>query len=402
MCANGIDKPSLQDIATICFDKFKSLPKTGKPTLNQWTVLAGIVEYNRKTDSLKVVAIGCGTKCIGSSKLCPNGYLLNDSHAEVLARRAFLRYLYRELKQEGIFQWDSKQKRYKIDDHLEFHFLSTQTPCGDACILAESDGEKPAKRKRLDEEASEMVYTGAKLIRDPESDVASDDMQQTPGALRTKPGRGERTLSMSCSDKLARWNVLGAQGALIDSLITKPIYFRSLNFCCSDAHREPLERAIFRRFEDKSFQHTRFQPQKPQIRIDNSCELSFEHAQRLDLQPSPNGLAWSLLPEELRPYDISVNGTRQGVTKKKMNTSQAASAVSKYSLFKSYQDLLCSNPKVSDIRSQNVLALEHISYLASKNLAVEYQLAWEQLKSCYFLQWTNKPKDLLNFTIRNV
>ena len=34
---------------------------------------------------------------------------------------------------------------------------------------------------------------------------------QQIGILRKKPGRGEPTLSMSCSDKVARWGLLGLQ-----------------------------------------------------------------------------------------------------------------------------------------------------------------------------------------------
>jgi len=41
--------------------------------------------------NMKVVAMGTGSKCIGHSQICCEGGVINDSHAEVIARRSFLR-----------------------------------------------------------------------------------------------------------------------------------------------------------------------------------------------------------------------------------------------------------------------------------------------------------------------
>lgn len=48
------------------------------------------------------------------------------------------------------------------------------------------------------------------------------------GALRTKPGRGDPTISMSCSDKIAKWLVLGIQGSLLSCFFEKPIYLDAI------------------------------------------------------------------------------------------------------------------------------------------------------------------------------
>lgn len=62
--------------------------------------------------------------------------------------------------------------------------------------------------------SSDNIYrTGAKCLPDdPRQDIKSFSCyNQVVGVVRTKPGRGDPTLSVSCSDKIARWIAIGIQ-----------------------------------------------------------------------------------------------------------------------------------------------------------------------------------------------
>uniref|UniRef100_A0A1B6CWX9 tRNA-specific adenosine deaminase 1 n=1 Tax=Clastoptera arizonana TaxID=38151 RepID=A0A1B6CWX9_9HEMI len=84
-------------VAQLCFDHYGNLGKRGKPLPGvEWTLLAAVVQSIN--ESFTVVSMATGTKCIGRNIMSPKGDLINDSHAEVLARRCFLRYLYDKIK----------------------------------------------------------------------------------------------------------------------------------------------------------------------------------------------------------------------------------------------------------------------------------------------------------------
>ena len=75
------------------------------------------------------------------------------------------------------------------------------------------------------------------------------------GVLRTKPGRADSppTLCMSCSDKIASWNVTGFQGAL-DSQFLEPVYVDTIligdvETSLRDVVQEDCERAFWKRLD---------------------------------------------------------------------------------------------------------------------------------------------------------
>jgi hypothetical protein len=67
--------------------------------IKKWTVLSAIVLTDESNiDFIDVICLTSGTKCVKGDSLSMNGYALNDCHAEILARRCLLSYIYTQIE----------------------------------------------------------------------------------------------------------------------------------------------------------------------------------------------------------------------------------------------------------------------------------------------------------------
>lgn len=285
----------------MAYSAFASLPKTAKPQAHEHTALASVlitlpVDASERlgVQGPLVVALATGTKCLPGSKRAADGSALNDCHAEVLARRAFIRLLYDEahtavraaqghtspsLLLVAAHQGGSVPDwRLNLRPGVRIHMFVSHPPCGDAAILGGDHrnaeklspdsvklkgartGAKPLKRRRQaddDVTSSELPDGGWDIPGS--GDVEPYSMPQTTGVVRRKPGKGDPTLSVSCSDKLARWTLLGLQGSLLGSFFDRPVYLNSLIVGVPSSPDSPSEEltsatqeALERSFNDRT------------------------------------------------------------------------------------------------------------------------------------------------------
>lgn len=67
------------------------------PTHMRRKVLAGVVMTTGPDCPGIVISLGTGTKCVSGEHMSINGAVINDSHAEIIARRGLCYYLFNQL-----------------------------------------------------------------------------------------------------------------------------------------------------------------------------------------------------------------------------------------------------------------------------------------------------------------
>ncbi|XP_078666178.1 uncharacterized protein LOC144908459 isoform X6 [Branchiostoma floridae x Branchiostoma belcheri] len=262
---NGSSQPAPTEpthfdrIASVSHQVFNNIVLNLQESISGRKVLAAMVMLRGDEEQGTVISIGTGNRCITGEHLSLEGQTVNDSHAEIIARRGLLRYLYQQLlsyyddPENSIFQEcdeDSKQ-HFKLKPDVTFHLYISTAPCGDGALFSLHDTEQVSEVEEPLEMSDNIQHTP--IFSDPgKQGLLRTKMEQGEGTIPIDPDtpiqtwdgvlRGERLRTMSCSDKIARWNIVGLQGALLSHFL-EPVYLSSVTLGMMYIHGH-LTRAV--------------------------------------------------------------------------------------------------------------------------------------------------------------
>ncbi|KAK3243451.1 hypothetical protein CYMTET_46899 [Cymbomonas tetramitiformis] len=438
-------------ISAVVLEKYADLPKTGKPQANEYTLLAGFVLADGplaagEPSNLQVVALGTGTKCLGAAQRSSHGDLVNDCHAEIVARRALLAYLHSEIallsEEEGgasqIFERvpaaKGRPQRFRMREGIGLHMYTTQPPCGDASVFELDAGASPISAAEAcscappAEDAPGPTSSGAGDVATggaPDVSVTGADGQNRTGAklvdsspwtetgraqargmARRKPGRGDPTLSMSCSDKLAKWSVLGIQGTLLSSLLAQPLYLDTLTVAQHPGGARALSavrRAIGGRLTGAGLEGRleetggRFCLRPAEVLEGFPAPYQLSSAAATSSSACGFAVVWHAGgggPSGTHEVVMGARGRKQGTSKKGALSTKTRSAIAPASLLLSFQHLASSIPDLHEG------GMDRKPYQELKESATEYRSARTALLAPP--SWSIRPRSVRQFDILHV
>lgn len=289
------------EVEELCEEKFRTLTVDVPASRdNMRKALAAILMEKARGEGLEVVALATGTKCVPRRMFTCD--TLIDCHAEVLARRAFKRWLYEQLRscergpERHSVLYRKRNGKFGLQEGVHFHLYVSTTPCGDAREFCNKD--KVTRIARGDNHPNRIKRAKARCKLD-----CGDGSVHAANYLR----EGARYVTMSCSDKIAQWNVVGLQGALLSLFLDEPIYLKSIvvGWLFSPEH---LHRALYSRISHVKEQVTRpFTVNKPSM-LNPPRQAKFFQPNKT----SRYSIAWSYLDHHCEMIDTKTGNLSSG------------------------------------------------------------------------------------------
>jgi double stranded RNA-specific editase B len=193
-------------------EKFNELTQNDV-RLQRRKVLSGVVlTHNYNLESMEIICITTGTKSLHNDHRTLNGQSLNDCHAEIIARRCLIRYFYEQLRlffdekfDQSIFERIIDSDRFRLKSSINFHLYISTAPCGDSRLFSPQENLSINLKHSLKKSCGLLrrkIEVGEGTIP-----VLAKTIYQN-----IQTWDDEQLLTMSCSDKLCRWNFIGLQG----------------------------------------------------------------------------------------------------------------------------------------------------------------------------------------------